>query len=45
MSFGQKKPFGVVNSEHLSKRNVLEGADAVFYDGIKDICAKLYSVP
>lgn len=42
MSFGQSS---VVNNEHLSKRNVLEGADAVFRDGIKYIYAKLYSIP
>jgi len=42
---GKTKPFSVVNSEHLSKRNVLEGPDVVFYAGVKDICAKSYSVP
>ena len=45
MSFGQNKTLRVVNSELLSKRNVLEGADAVFCDGIKDTYAKSYSVP
>lgn len=33
---GKTKPFGVVNSERLGKRNAPEGAEAVFCDGVED---------